>query len=62
MTLLPALLILLEKLMAKTSKRDLSISGKGLCDFAVKRGKPVLAFVLVLIILGGVLLITSQRA
>ena len=55
MTLLPALLILLEKLMAKTSKHDLSISGKGLCDFAVKRGKPVLAFVLVLIILGGVL-------
>ena len=55
LTLLPALLLVCDKIMQKLSKRDLVLSGKKLCSVAFKSGKAILAFALVLIILCGVL-------
>ena len=55
LTLLPAVLLCVDKVMNKTSKRNLVISGQGLCNFAFKKGKPILALALVLVILCGVL-------
>lgn len=55
MTLLPALLLILEKLMDKTAKRELVLKGKKLCSFAVKGSKAVVPIALALIIACGVL-------
>jgi predicted RND superfamily exporter protein len=55
LTLLPALLLVCDKLMQKFSKHDLVLSGKKLCSIAFKRGKMILAIALVVIILCGVL-------
>ena len=55
LTLLPAVLLCVEKLMNKTSKRNLVISGDKFCKIAFKSGKPILALALVVIILCGVL-------
>ena len=55
LTLLPAVLLCVEGIMNKTSKRDLVISGEKFCKIAFKKGKPILALALVLIILCGVL-------
>ena len=53
--LLPVLILLFDKLMLKTAKKDLVISGKALCKLAFKARVPIVALALVLIILGGVL-------
>ena len=55
MTLLPALLLIFEKLMDKTAKRELVLNGKKLCSFAVKGSKAVVPIALALIIACGVL-------
>lgn len=55
MTLLPALLLIFEKLMDKTAKRELVLKGKKLCSFAVKGSKAVVPIALALIIACGVL-------
>ena len=55
MTLLPALLLIFEKLMDKTAKRELVLKGKKLCSFAVKGSKAVVPITLALIIACGVL-------
>ena len=55
LTLLPALLICLDKFMSKTAKKDLVISGEALCRLALKRCKPIVAIALVLVTLCGVL-------
>ena len=55
LTLLPALLLVSDKLMQKAPKRDLVISGKKFCNLAFKKGKAVLLVALALIIAGGCL-------
>lgn len=55
MTLLPALLLLLDKAIHKTEKRDLVIRGTKFCEFVFKTGKPVLAISLAVIIACGCL-------
>ena len=55
MTLLPALLLIFEKLMDKTAKRELVLKDKKLCSFAVKGSKAVVPIALALIIACGVL-------
>ncbi|MBO5715498.1 MAG: MMPL family transporter [Clostridia bacterium] len=55
LTLLPAVLICVDKVMNKTSKRDLVISGERFCKIAFKSGKPIVALALVVVILCGVL-------
>ena len=53
--LLPVLILLCDKLMLITAKKDLVLSGKALCKIAFKSRVPIVALALVLIILGGVL-------
>lgn len=55
LTLLPVFLLMFEKLMAKTSKPDIKLSGKRFCSFAYKCGKPVIAVALALIVACGAL-------
>lgn len=55
LTLLPVFLLFFEKLMNKTSKKDIILGGKKLCAFALKCGKVVIPVVLALIIACGVL-------
>ena len=55
LTLLPAVLLCVERIMDKTSKRDLVISGDKFCKIAFKSGRPILALALVVVILCGVL-------
>jgi len=55
LTLLPALLLVFEKLMDKTAKRELVLKGKKLCSFAIKGGKAVVPIALALIIACGAL-------
>lgn len=55
LTLLPALLLIFEKLMDKTTKRELVLKGKRLCDFAIKGRKVVAPVALALIITCGAL-------
>ena len=51
LVLLPALLLVFDKLMQKTSKRDLVIAGKQFCKVALKGGKAILlvAFALIMV-------------
>ncbi len=53
LTLLPALLLVFDKLMEKTSKRDLVLSGKKFCNIALKGGKVILLVGFALIIACG---------
>ena len=55
LTLLPALLLVFEKLMDKTAKRELVLKSKKLCSFAIKGGKAVVPIALALIIACGAL-------
>ncbi|MBO5790074.1 MAG: MMPL family transporter, partial [Clostridia bacterium] len=55
LTLLPAFLLLFEKLMDKTAKRELVLGGKKLCAFALKGAKVVVPTALALIIACGAL-------
>ena len=48
LTLLPALIIIFDKLMEKTAKKPLVIKGKKLCDISLKSGKLVMPIALVL--------------
>ncbi len=53
LTLLPAFLLMFEKLMDKTAKRALVLKGKHLCSFALKGAKAVVPVALALIIICG---------
>ena len=53
LTLLPALLLICDKIMKKLSKRDLIVSGKFLCRIAFKGGKVILLVALALIMVCG---------
>ena len=53
LVLLPALLLVFDKLMQKTSKRDLVITGKKFCKVALKGGRAVLVLALALIMVCG---------
>ena len=53
--LLPALLLVFEKLMDKTAKKELILKGRKLSYFAVKGGKTVIPIALALIIVCGAL-------
>lgn len=55
LTLLPALLLLFDKLMNKTEKRELVLKGKRFCNLSFKASKAVVPIALVLIIACGVL-------
>lgn len=55
LTLLPALLLLLEKPMTKTKKNELVLKGKGYCNLAFKWSKAIVPIALVIIIICGVL-------
>ena len=55
LTLLPALLLLTDKLMNKFKKKDFVFAGKQFCNIAFKRGKAVVCLVLALIIAAGCL-------
>ena len=55
LTLLPALLLLFDKLMNKTEKRELVLMGKRFCNLSFKASKLVVPIALVLIIACGVL-------
>ena len=55
LTLLPAMLLVFDKLMQKTSKKDLVISGKKFCTLAFKGAKAVVLVALALIIAAGCL-------
>ncbi len=55
LTLLPALLLLFEKLLTKTKKKDLTLKGRSFCRFSFKFGKLVAPIALVLILACGVL-------
>ena len=62
LTLLPILLLFFEKLMNKTSKKDIILGGKKLCAFALKCGKVVIPVVLALVIACGVLQFNNSYA
>ena len=49
LTLLPALLLLLDKLMAKTAKKPLDIKGKFFCDVSLKACKIIVPIAVVII-------------
>ena len=51
--LLPALLLLFDKLMQRTSKKDLVISGKKFCKIALKGGRAIILVAFALIIACG---------
>ena len=53
LTLLPALLLVVDNLMQKTSKRDLVIRGKAFCKLAFKGGKAIALVALAVIIVCG---------
>ena len=53
LTLLPALLLVCDKLMQKTFKRDLVITGKRFCKIAFKKGKAIVFLALAIIIACG---------
>lgn len=55
LTLLPAMLLVLDKLMQKTAKKPLVISGTKLCDFSMKFGKLIMPIAFFIIIVGCVL-------
>ena len=50
LTLLPALLLILDKAMQKTAKKPLVIKGKRFCDISFKAGKAIVPVALVLIV------------
>ncbi len=54
-TLLPAILLCLDKVMTKIKKRSIEIKSEGICKVAFKASKPIVALVLVVIVLCGVL-------
>ncbi len=49
LTLLPALLIILDKLMQKTAKKPIVLKGKKICDVSLKAGKLIVPIALVII-------------
>ncbi len=53
LTLLPALLLVCDKLMQKTFKRDLVITGKRFCKIAFKKGKAIVFLALAVIMACG---------
>ena len=53
LTLLPALLLILEKPMQKTAKRAIVIGGEGFCKLAIKAGKVIVPVALAIIIVCG---------
>ena len=53
LVLLPAMLLVFDKLMQKTSKRDLVITGKKFCKVALKGGRAVLVLALAFIMVCG---------
>ncbi len=53
LTLLPALLLIFDKIMQKLSKRDVVITGKFLCRIAFKGGKAIILVALALIMVCG---------
>ena len=55
LTLLPVILLLLDKAMTKTAKKDLVISGKWFADVAIRFGKVIVPIALALIIVCGAL-------
>ena len=55
LTLLPALLLLFDKIMSKTEKRELVLKGKRFCKLSFKASRAVVPIALVLIIACGVL-------
>lgn len=55
LTLLPVILLILDKLMTKTAKKDLSLGGKWFADLASKSGKIIVPIALALIIVCGAL-------
>lgn len=55
LTLLPALLLVFDKLMKKTEKRDLVLRGRVFCNLSFKAGKIVAPIAMVLVIACGVL-------
>lgn len=50
-TLLPAFLLIFDKLMQKTAKKPLVIKGKFFCDVSIKAGKAIVPIALVIIII-----------
>ena len=55
LTLLPALLLVFDKLMNKTAKKSITLNGKGFCKFAFKGCKVIAPIALALIIVCGAL-------
>ena len=51
-TLLPALLLLFDKLMKKTAKKPLTINGRFLTDIGIKGGKIIAPIAIVVIVVG----------
>ena len=62
LTLLPALLLLLDKIMVKTEKRDLVLKGKLFCKMSFKAGKAIVPVAVLLIIACGVLQLGNAYA
>ena len=55
LTLLPALLLIFEKLMQKTTKRAIVLKGEGFCKLAIKAGKVIVPVALAVILVCGLL-------
>ena len=55
LTFLPALLLIFEKLMQKTTKRAIVLKGEGFCKLAIKAGKVIVPVALAVILVCGLL-------
>lgn len=62
LTLLPALLLLLDRIMVKTKKRELVLKGGIFCRMSFKAGKAVVPLAIILIIACGVLQLGNAYA
>ena len=62
LTLLPALLLLLDRIMVKTEKRELVLKGKLFCRMSFKASKAVVPLAIVLVIACGILQLGNAYA